>query len=226
MEITCQSCSTRMAIPDENIPKNVPAIRVQCPKCQQPIDIPLTAATPAPAGNGSPLPQGAAAPPAAPRHHPPEPATPHVEEEFVGDRRLAMACFDSPQQQAAAKAALEALGFTVHVPAKGDEALRRLGHNKYELLLLHEEYGGSAEGNPVHTALRPMAMAHRRHMCIGLVGKTFRTIDHMMAFAKSVNFVVAERELDKIEAITRQAMADNDQFYKVFRETLTEAGRT
>jgi hypothetical protein len=47
----------------------------------------------------------------------------------------------------------------------------------------------------------------------------------MAAFAKSVNFVVAERELNKLSGILRQAVTENDQFYRVFRESLREAGR-
>jgi hypothetical protein len=62
-------------------------------------------------------------------------------------------------------------------------------------------------------------------MCVGLIGKQFRTLDNMTAFVKSVSFVVAEREIAKIKAITRQAVAENDQFYRVFREALREAGK-
>ena len=73
--------------------------------------------------------------------------------------------------------------------------------------------------------IQPMAMALRRHMCVGLVGTQFRTFDNMMAFAKSVNFVVGECELPKIKGIARQAVAENDQFYRVFRESLRDAGK-
>ena len=89
----------------------------------------------------------------------------------------------------------------------------------------YEAYGGSAENNLVLQTIQPMAMPLRRHMCVGLVGKSFRTLDNMLAFVKSVSFVVAERELVKIKAITRQAMTANDQFYRVFREALRDAGK-
>jgi hypothetical protein len=62
-------------------------------------------------------------------------------------------------------------------------------------------------------------------MCVGLVGKQFRTFDNLTAFTKSVNFVVAERELGKLSGIVRQAVMENDQFFRVFRESLREAGR-
>lgn len=150
---------------------------------------------------------------------------PAAEDDFVEDQKLALICFDQPKIQAAAKTAIEGLGYTVHIPAKPEDAIQRLRQNKYEVVLLHEAYGGSVENNLVLQTIQPMAMPLRRHMCVGLVGKSFRTLDNMMAFVKSVSFVVAERELAKIKAITRQATAANDQFYRVFREALRDAGK-
>ena len=40
-----------------------------------------------------------------------------------------------------------------------------------------------------------------------------------------MNFVVAERELDKIKGIARQAVTDNDRFYKIFRDAVHDAGK-
>ena len=148
-----------------------------------------------------------------------------TEDDFVEDQKLAIICFDQSKLQAGVKTALEGLGYTVHVPTKPEDAIQRLRQNKYELVLLHEAYGGAAENNLVLQTIQPMAMPLRRHMCVGLVGKAFRTLDNMMAFAKSVSFVVAERELGKIKAITRQATTANDQFYRVFREALRDAGK-
>ena len=60
---------------------------------------------------------------------------------------------------------------------------------------------------------------------LGIVGKSLATMDNMTAFSKSVNFTAAERELDKIKGIARQALADNEQFYRVFREAVLDAGK-
>lgn len=185
---------------------------------------PAQAAAPPPAQPGAAAPAESSSPGAeAPAEE--EPAGPATAEDFLEGRKLAMACFDSAEQRAQVKAALEGAGYTVHAPAKAGEALHRLRRDKYEVLLLHEEYGGSPEKNVVLKALQPMPMPLRRHLCVGLVGKAFQTMDNALAFAKSANFVVSERELDKVSAISRQAVADNDQFYRLFREALHEAGR-
>lgn len=142
-----------------------------------------------------------------------------------GDPRYALVCLTASQQPGPIQAALQELGYTVHVPAKPEEALEQLAQNRYELALIHEAYGGSAEQNQVLKTIQPMAMPLRRHMCIGLIGGQCKTFDNMLAFAKSVNFVVAESDLDKIKTIARRAVTDNDHFYKTFRESLREAGK-
>jgi len=244
MEITCQSCSTKLSIPDEKVPKNA-AFKVTCPKCQEKIHVstktdseaaPSPAAPPAVDESPTPPPAHPASPP--PPDEPPAPPEPAAfedeedlgvmattEDDFVEDQKLALICFDQPKIQTMVKTSLEGLGYTVHIPAKPEDAIQRIRQNRYEVVLLHEAYGGSVENNLVFQTIQPMAMPLRRHMCVGLVGKSFRTLDNMMAFVKSVGFVVAERELPKIKAITRQAMAANDQFYRVFREALRDAGK-
>jgi predicted Zn finger-like uncharacterized protein len=238
MEITCQACSTKLAIPDEKVPQNA-VFKVTCPKCQEKIQVSTKteSAEAAPAEEASapaafpPAPspsvqEDAASEPSMDQEVPDDMAPASAaEDDFVEDQKLALICFDQPRLQAVAKIALEGLGYTVHVPVKAEDAIQRLRQNKYEVVLLHEAYGGSAESNMVLQTIQPMAMPLRRHMCVGLVGKSFRTLDNMMAFVKSVSFVVAERELPKIKAITRQAVSGNDQFYRVFREALRDAGK-
>jgi predicted Zn finger-like uncharacterized protein len=237
MEITCQACSTKLAIPDEKVPQNA-VFKVTCPKCQEKIQVSTKAesaeAPPAEAAPASAAPPPAPPPPSSEPQSLPESATfeeedlgtmATTEDDFVEDQKLALICFDQPKIQAGVKTALEGLGYTVHIPAKAEDAIQRLRQNKYEVVLLHEAYGGSVENNLVLQTIQPMAMPLRRHMCVGLVGKSFRTLDNMMAFVKSVSFVVAERELAKIKAITRQAVSGNDQFYRVFRESLRDAGK-
>ncbi len=240
MEVTCQACSTKLNIPDEKVPQNA-VFKVTCPKCQNKIQVSTKAegaeaSSPAAApAEAAPPPSMGAPPPSSEPPPPPESTTfeeedlgamATTEDDFVEDQKLALICFDQPKVQAGVRTALEGLGYTVHVPSKVEDALQRLRQNKYEVVLLHEAYGGSAESNLVLQTIQPMAMPLRRHMCVGLVGKSFRTLDNMMAFVKSVSFVVAERELAKIKAITRQATAANDQFYRVFREALRDAGKT
>jgi hypothetical protein len=217
MEIICTSCSTKLAIPDAKVPKNA-VFRVTCPKCQTKVRVStMPEQARAPGAGGAPT------APVLTRPAPPPP--PPQEPEFVEDRKLALVCFDSAPHRATVKTALDGLGYTVHIPLKPEDAVQRIRANRYELVIIHEEYGGSKESNLVLQTIQPMTMALRRHMCVGLVGAQFRTFDNMTAFAKSVNFVVGEWELPKVRGIARQAVAENDQFYRVFRESLRDAGK-
>ena len=231
MELTCGSCSTTLSIPDDKLPKGVPIVHANCPKCQYPLDIHIpqpgaeqpASAPPAPEPQPEPAPAPAAAAVTAPIARVPEeqPAPPPATEDFSEDRKFAMACFTDPGLLALAKGGLEAAGYSVHVPAKSVDALHWLRRGKYELVLIHEDFDAR-----FLKTLQPMPMSMRRHLCIGLAGKSLQTMDNMAAFAQSVNFVVAERELDKIKGIARQALADNDQFYRTFREAVHDAGKT
>lgn len=140
------------------------------------------------------------------------------------DPRFALVCL-AAQQAAPVQAELQELGYTVHVPGTMKEALEQFEQNRYELALIHEAFGGSPDQNQLLKTIQTMAMPQRRHMCVGLIGAQLKTADHMMAFAKSVHFVVAEPDLGTIKTIARRAVTDNDHLYKTFRECLREAGK-
>ena len=50
-------------------------------------------------------------------------------------------------------------------------------------------------------------------------------MDHMMAFAMSANMVINSNDLDRLTAILKHAISDNEKFYKVFKDTMAEAGK-
>ena len=143
MDITCTSCSTKLSIPDEKVPKNA-VFKVTCPKCQTKIQV-STKTEDAAAPTAEAAPASAAPPPSAPPPPSSEPqslpdttfeeedlgAMATTEDDFVEDQKLALICFDQPKIQTGVKTALEGLGYTVHVPAKAEDAIQRIRQNKY-----------------------------------------------------------------------------------------------
>ena len=198
MILTCSACSAKLSIPDGKVPK-VGSVTVACPKCQH--KIPVAAA--------NKVTKDAAEAAAA---------------EFE-PHGIAMVCVDPLHGQMSVKTALAELGYTVHIVNDSKEAVDRMWQAPYGLVILHEEYGGSANDNSVLKILQPMPMSIRRFMYVGLIGKQYRTLDPTAAFAKSVNFVVAETELGNLKAIVQEAASDNDRFYRVFRDVLRDAGK-
>jgi predicted Zn finger-like uncharacterized protein len=209
MILNCTACSARLSIPDTKVPKTG-AFTVACPKCQQKIQV-----------------TGKRAGPTTLTDIGPQSVSQEVSSipEAGDGQRVAMVCVDQLHGQMRVKTALAELGYTVHIVNDAREAIDRIWQRPYSLLILHEEFGGSAEDNSVLKGLQAMPMSIRRFLYVGLIGKQYRTLEPMAAFAKSVNFVLADQELGNLKAIVQEAVSDNDRFFRVFRDSLREAGR-
>jgi CheY-like chemotaxis protein len=141
-------------------------------------------------------------------------------------QRLALVCEDTPERQAVVKAALEQIGFTMYPAKDGAEAIERMRRDAFEVVILDEEFQGATPlDNPVLAALRAMPMATRRYMFVALLGRQYKTFDNMMAFTKSVNIVVNLNDLPHLPAILVKGVNGNNEFYRVFRTALHEAGK-
>ena len=142
------------------------------------------------------------------------------------EARLALVCEDAPERQAVIRAALEQIGFTMLAVKNADEATERMRRDVYELVVINEQYQGATPlDHPVLASLRMMPIAHRRWMFVVLVGREFKTFDNAMAFARSVNVVVNSNDLPHFPAILKKGITDHVEFYRAFRQVLTEVGR-
>lgn len=143
-----------------------------------------------------------------------------------GNPRFVLVCEDSPERQAVIKAALDQLGFTMYAAKNTEDAIERLRRDTFEAAIVNEQFqGGSALDNDVLQALRMMPMSIRRYMFVTLLGRTYKTFDNMMAFSRSVNVVVNLNDLPHLPAILRKGITENNEFYRIFREVLTEVGK-
>ena len=142
------------------------------------------------------------------------------------DGRLALVCEDAPERQAVIQAALQQVGFVMLAVKNADEAIERMRRDVYELVIIDEQYQGATPlDNPVMNAVRSMTMSQRRWMFVTLVGREFKTFDNAMAFARSVNVVVNVNDLPHLPAILRKGITDHVEFYRTFRQVLTEVGK-
>jgi CheY-like chemotaxis protein len=142
------------------------------------------------------------------------------------EARLALVAEDAPERQAVIKAALDQVGFAVLAVKNADDAIERMRRDVYELVIIDEQYQGATPlDNPILSAMRSMAMTQRRWMFVVLVGREFKTFDNAMAFARSVNVVVNVNDLPHLPAILKKGITDHVEFYRTFRQVLTEAGK-
>ena len=140
--------------------------------------------------------------------------------------RPALVCVDAGNRQTTVTAALTELGYAPDVPPASADAIDRLRKTGYAVVIVDETYeGGTPLDNPVLKALAGLSMQVRRYMFVVLLGADVKTLDHAAAFSRSVNAVVNVNDVGQLAPALRRAIADNDAFYRVFREVLAAAGK-
>jgi hypothetical protein len=94
------------------------------------------------------------------------------------------------------------------------------------VVAIHEKFGDTTlETSPLYEFIRDMPMDTRRKTFVALVGEGFKTLDNMEALSYSVNLVINQSDMDKLETILKKSIGDNDTFYKVYRETMNALGK-
>jgi|SRR5438552_3366474 len=142
------------------------------------------------------------------------------------DPRRALVCVDAGDRQSVVTAALTELGYAPDAVSSAPEAIDRMRKTGYEVVVIDETFQGAAPlDNAVLKGLNGMAMSVRRYMFVALLGAELKTLDNGTAFSRSVNAVVNLSDLGQLAPILRRAIADNDAFYRVFREVLQAAGK-
>ncbi len=147
-------------------------------------------------------------------------------EEYEEAVKSALICEDSSDTRNSIVSALDSLGYRYEIAASPDDTFEKLRFNQYDLIVMNEKFGGSApETNTVYKHIQFMPMMTRRHIFFALIGQGFKTGDYMTAFSKSANIVINEKEIPNLRPLLKVAIADNDQFYKVYKESLVKMGK-
>ncbi|MBI3592157.1 MAG: hypothetical protein HY099_01500, partial [Nitrospirae bacterium] len=112
------------------------------------------------------------------------------------------------------------------VASGAEDTFEKLKFNRYDVIALNENFGGnSPESNAVYKHLQFMPMSNRRHIFLALTGQNLKTLDNMTAFSKSANVVVNEKDIPNLKNILKKSIDDNNQFYKVYKESLVKLGK-
>ena len=78
---------------------------------------------------------------------------------------------------------------------------------------------------PTEADARLQVTAFDKAFHAALLAADVKTLDNASAFARSVNAVVNTNDLGQFTPLLRRSVADNDAFYRVFREVLQAAGK-
>ncbi len=205
MEVSCESCQARFNIPDDKLPAGK-SVSAACPKCKQKIKI----ETPSPYEERSAADDGE-------QYDAADKPFDFVEE----DALTALVCEDDPALREKIKNMLALMEYNVSVAGSTREALKRMRYHNYELIVVNEMFDTStADSNGVLVFLERLPMTTRRNMFVCLIGTRYRTMDHMMAFNKSVNMIINTKNIDDFGKVLSTGITDNDIFYRIYRDTL------
>lgn len=229
MEAVCEHCQYSINIPDGKIPPGKSA-RVTCPQCKEKIVV------------------SAPAEEEAPQAVPETPAvssddgdafedffsfTEDDEEadaddpkafDFVEEEgKTALLCESDPEILEKVSQVLEVLEYHITVPRSSRDALKKMRYHGYDIVIVNEIFDTQdPEINGVLIYLERLNMEERRNLFVTLLSSRFRTMDQMAAFQKSVNIVVNLNNIQDFDKILRRSLADNDLFYRVYRECLPQ----
>ncbi|GAB6904858.1 Response regulator receiver protein [Desulfosarcina cetonica] len=217
MEIICESCQSKFKIADEKLPKDKTAF-LKCPKCSYRISIP-------PAGQPMPSPDPADFE---------EDFFSFEEDESEGDDttekpfdfveeegKTALLCEPDPAIKKVIIPVLDVLEYHITEVKDSREALKSMRYHGYDLIVVNEYFDTkNPDANGVLIYLERLAMAVRRDIFVALVTRRFRTMDHMVAFQKSVNMMINVDNIADFDKILRRGLADHGLFYQTFKDCL------
>lgn len=234
MDILCQTCETKLNIPDEKLPEGR-VVNIQCPKCNSKLSIDTETMQGKPQMNPNPEPSiiesGVEDKEDSPESIAEIPTIEMTMGEVIelieeGEKR-ALICDDKESNQDMLKSALKELGYRVDIGMDPKSVLDTMRFNNYDVIVLNERFGTKPSlKNPVLNHIQPMPIAYRRNIFFVLIGKEYKTFDNMTAFSKSVNLVINQKDLTSIKTILKKSILDNEKFYKALKETLIASGRS
>lgn len=216
MKVDCDKCGKTLNIPDEKIPPNK-KVSVSCPACKNKITVerpPAEKKTEKPPEEKEEL---------VKVMDPSEFADEELEVLEEGAKK-AMICDTAHQKKIAPL--LKEMHYQSKTVTSDSEAIGRMKFTQYDLVILAEDFADSSlKNNNVLKYIQPLPMTTRRKMFVALLGKDFRTMDNMQAFALSVNVVINFKDTDNLTAILKKTISENNTFYKVYKETLVAIGK-
>lgn len=142
----------------------------------------------------------------------------------LGDK-TSLICADHATTEVA-KATLRELGFKFHTAETPELAVERIRYTNYDVIIIQENFAGSSlKSNAVLNFLAPLPMTQRRNWFICLIGPSFKTLDAMQAFGQSVHLVLNPADLTNLGAILKRGLAEFEQLYRSYKDTLTAMGQ-
>lgn len=147
--------------------------------------------------------------------------------DFVGEEnKTALVCESDPERRSKIVDALNQSGYYITESASTRDALKSMRFHVYQVIAVNENYEtDNPNNNIILEYLNHLPISVRRNVFVVMISGRFRTMDNMAAFNRSVNMIVNIKNIDEFGAIIKRGVAQNDEFYHVFKETMKNLGR-
>ena len=204
MEVLCKNCNAKFKIADDKLPVGQ-AVSLKCPKCKSKIEIKSTideAASDTYDALKEPF-------------------------DFVEEGvETALICEQDPGVREKVRSTLQQMDYHVVEAASARDAMKHMRFRAFDLVVVDENFDrGNPESNHVLQYLGRLPMNTRRNVFVALLGNEFKTADNMMAFNKSVNLVVNLTNIDELEKVLKRFLRENEDLFRVLKESLRKMGR-
>lgn len=223
MEIICEQCKAKLNIPVEKIPQGQ-KVTVQCPKCRHKLALEYQSPKKEdkiPTGQDKTDQQ--VSPPEMDYEYEDDDLSLVFYEEGV---KLALVMGNEINGTEGLEKTIEKLGYKSILAKSTRDAIGKMRFHHFDLMILSDRFDGIELGeSPILQYINHLPMSIRRRIFLALIGDSFKTMDHMMAFTMSANLVINRADLDTLTAILVHAVSDHDKFYKVFMDVLAELGK-
>ncbi|MBW1822306.1 MAG: zinc-ribbon domain-containing protein [Deltaproteobacteria bacterium] len=206
MDIICEKCQSKFAIPDEKIPDGK-VISTPCPKCKNVLYIDSAKKQGVSAGEEFYTDTSDNA----------EKPFDFIEEEGS----TALVCEQNPDIRKKVIDALDIMEYHITVAESGRDALKKMRYHVYDLIVINETFNSdSPDSNMVMLYLERLPMSIRRNTFVIMISTRFHTMDRMLAFRYSVHIILNSKNIDDFAKIVSRGLTDNELFYQVFKESL------
>lgn len=227
MEVVCKHCQKKLKLPADKVPAGR-SFAFNCPSCQQRINVEAAETMPAPASAtrkaAAPAPNDRASDNLSAIDQAGYNASEKPFDFVAPGAQTALLCEIDPQRVSIIREYLEQQEYYIREPATVMEALKLMRFHLFDLIVVHSAFDSSTN-NAVCAYLARQPMSIRRNIFVLLISPELRTMDNMAAFNQSVNLIMNEKNIADFDKILSQAMTEQADFYRIFKDTLTRVGK-
>ncbi len=151
-----------------------------------------------------------------------EPSSGELFDFIEEEGEMAIVCIEDQELKEAVGKILEYMDFTIFFAENNNIALRELRmRGNFSFIAVEENFScDNIKNNAVLRYTKRLAMNERREIFVLLLSGTRRTFDRKSAFVHSVNMIINEGHIAKLEDLIKKGMTESDQFYRKFKDIL------